>query len=614
MSQTASPGSAQRTFEAANSSEASIVKPVAPKNVIAEFTNLVKTGNRYEKGASPFDDDAGKAAPTPVPSTRPASFRQAAPLPPKALPPTAASTDSPPVPRLPRQDSGRSRPQAPANKPAADADSARVVSQMQEFLRREAAQGRCPTVGELSASIRDITGQSWGGYWEAKLGDLLNFIKSNPAVFTVVKNKYVVEKGNEDLAYRALDRELAPPAPASTYDYNSSYAPSPFYDAAPAAAAGGGAAMVDNPFEASTSSSFGGAPPPMSSSYGGGGGYGEMDYASSSFLDGPSPFYEPNPDFQFVDPEPFDPRRSLALRDDSNDWAAPPMDQSWMHPPSHHEAFEPLQDDPFYSPMHQPPGAFFPPGPMAPQPATSASDDWWSAAAAAQQQKDMEERMAAEKAARRVAKADRKRQEEADAIMARELQEREFQASQRSAQPPSSPSRGVALPNPDRNFNGEYIVLNAVEMRDLAEKELGRDNVRIIAGFTVRKYGREGRPHQRKMWITQSLTHLAWSSSLLEGSHRGIEIKHVTDVQVGVATSTILKSTTDRQKIRSMCLSLVTQSRTLDMQACSVIQRDALVAALKAVIAFNQKYRPEKVDRDLTRVRLVGFSGQVKKQ
>jgi len=605
MSQTASPGSAQRTFEAANSSEASIVKPVAPKNVIAEFTNLVKTGNRYEKGAFDDDDAAGKAAAPPVPSTRPASFRQAAPLPPKASPST-----EPPAPRLPRQDSGRSRPQAPASKPAVDADSARVVAQMQEFLRREAAQGRCPTVGELSASIRDITGQSWGGYWEAKLGDLLNFIKSNPAVFTVVKNKYVVEKGNEDLAYRALDRELAPPAPASTFEYNaSSYAPSPFYDPATAAAAAAGG-VVDNPFETSTSSTFGGAAPPMYGS-----GYGDVDYASSSFLDGPSPFYEPNPDFQFVDPEPFDPRRSLALRDDSNDWAAPPMDQSWMHPPSHHEAFEPLQDDPFFSPMHQPPGAFFPPGPPAPA-AAEASDDWWSAAAAAQQQKDMEERMAAEKAARRAAKADRKRQEESDAIMARELQEREFQASQRSAQQSAPPptSRGVALPNADRDFTGEHIVLSAVEMRDLAEKELGRDNVRIIAGFTVRKYGREGRPHQRKMWITQSLTHLAWSSSLLEGSHRGIEIKHVTDVQVGVATSTILKSTTDRQKIRSMCLSLVTQSRTLDMQACSVIQRDALVAALKAVIAFNQKYRPEKVDRDLTRVRLVGFAGQVKKQ
>jgi hypothetical protein len=108
--------------------------------------------------------------------------------------------------------------------------------------------------------------------------------------------------------------------------------------------------------------------------------------------------------------------------------------------------------------------------------------------------------------------------------------------------------------------------------------------VRIIAGFTVRKYGREGRPHQRKMWVTQSLTHLAWSSSLLEGSHRGIELKHVLEIKAGEATPTILKSTSDRQKVRQQCLSLVTQSRTLDLQACSVIQRDALVAALHAVV------------------------------
>ena len=82
----------------------------------------------------------------------------------------------------------------------------------------------------------------------------------------------------------------------------------------------------------------------------------------------------------------------------------------------------------------------------------------------------------------------------------------------------------------------------------------------------------------------------------------------------GVPTSTILKSTTDRQKIKSLCLSLVTQSRTLDLQACSVIQRDALVSALQAVLAFNKKYRPEKVDKDLTKVRLIGHAASVLKK
>ena len=143
-------------------------------------------------------------------------------------------------------------------------------------------------------------------------------------------------------------------------------------------------------------------------------------------------------------------------------------------------------------------------------------------------------------------------------------------------------------------------------MRDLAEKELGIDNVRIIAGFTVKKFGREGRPHQRKMWVTQSLTHLAWASSLLEGSHRGIELRHVTEVTSGQLTPTIARYTSDKNKVRTQCFSLVTQARTLDLQACSVIQRDALVNALRAVVEFNHKFRPEKVDRELTRIRLTG--------
>ena len=61
-------------------------------------------------------------------------------------------------------------------------------------------------------------------------------------------------------------------------------------------------------------------------------------------------------------------------------------------------------------------------------------------------------------------------------------------------------------------------------------------------------------------------------------------------------------------------LLIINQAQTRAQAAEATNNIPALVAALKAVIAFNQKYRPEKVDRDLTRVRLVGFSGQVKKQ
>jgi len=206
------------------------------------------------------------------------------------------------------------------------------------------------------------------------------------------------------------------------------------------------------------------------------------------------------------------------------------------------------------------------------------------------------------KAERRAARK-AKKQEEADEALARELQSKEFEGRGEIA------SSGGGGGDADTS---ETVVLTTAQMRDLAEKELGIDNVRIIAGFTVKKYGREGRPHQRKMWVTQSLTHLAWASSLLEGSHRGIELKHVTEVSSGQLTPTISRSTSDKNKVRAQCFSLVTMSRTLDMQACSVIQRDALVNALKAVIAFNHKYKPEKVDRDLTKVRLIGNAAMFK--
>ena len=74
------------------------------------------------------------------------------------------------------------------------------------------------------------------------------------------------------------------------------------------------------------------------------------------------------------------------------------------------------------------------------------------------------------------------------------------------------------------------------------------------------------------------------------------------EIVVGQMTHNIQRSTQDRSKVRMMCFSLVTPNRTLDMQACSVIQRDALVAALEKVVAFNRKYKPTKIDRYQTKV------------
>lgn len=156
-----------------------------------------------------------------------------------------------------------------------------------------------------------------------------------------------------------------------------------------------------------------------------------------------------------------------------------------------------------------------------------------------------------------------------------------------------------------REVNGKLenrIVLSSREIIQMAEHEIGKDNVKIMAGFSVTKYGREGRPHQRKMWVNSSLTHLAWVSNQYDGSHRGLDLAQVTDIRAGKFTATISRSTKNRKKVQNLCFSLITPERTLDLQACSIIQRDTLIAALKKVVEFNHKHKPVRKGKHRTEV------------
>lgn len=456
---------------------------------------------------------------------------------------------------------------------------------MQNFLRLKTAQGLAVSVGDLSAQVREITGQSWGAFWEPKYGNLLNFLKSHPDSFTVLKSKYVTCKGQEEIALRQLDREAADQSTffheQSRLQASYSYVPintqlqyqqqqqsaihQSYYQHQEQAAYPQNAfytAPFDDPFNLTTPSFE------QQSSY--------EPFVPSNHMQQPFDWTVRRDSTQSRS-------NSVISRADSSDWQLPETN-----------AF-----NSYIAPLQVP----------KPQPL----DDWWNVthpptavdpfnmsdlgAIAAPSAIRLPEQEDEEKIKKEVEKQARKlkKQEEEDQALARELQKQEYR------EVVGNTSRSATS-----DSTTETIVLTTTQMRDLAEKELGIDNVRIIAGFTVKKFGREGRPHQRKMWVTQSLTHLAWASSLLEGSHRGIELKHVTEVTSGQLTPTIARYTSDKNKVRTQCFSLVTQARTLDLQACSVIQRDALVNALKAVVEFNHKYRPEKVDRELTRIRLTG--------
>ena len=74
---------------------------------------------------------------------------------------------------------------------------------------------------------------------------------------------------------------------------------------------------------------------------------------------------------------------------------------------------------------------------------------------------------------------------------------------------------------------------------------------------------------------------------------RSIDLSSVQNIVVGQRTRNIGRATNDINRIK-LCFSLVTQQRTVDFQACSILQRDALVEALRSAIKFNLIHKPVK--------------------
>lgn len=464
----------QRTFEAANASDASIVKPTLPRNVLEEFQEFVHSGRRGS-------------------DLQPAAFE----------PPVA------------KQQPTTTKPVVPA-RPAPSAVSApQVDPKLQQMLGGIRAilvkNKQAMTLSDLSNQIKQFSGQSWGGHWEHEYGNLTLFLKSHPEHFSVVKNKYVVVAGQEHLAQRQLEADLQAAASAAVPPLAYQTAtPPPAYQATPPPQ------YYDDPFGVVTA-----APQ-------------QQYYQESSFYqDQPSFYQEPLPSTQTYYQEP-----------PSSYYQPPPQQQQqWW------EQQQQQQSDAYYYQQQQ-------------QQQRDRELQLQREREQQQREREQQERREREEQLEIQRQLQREKEQwEADEEMARKLQQEEFARANKSA-----PARA-----PSTSSSRETVVFTTSQMRDLAEREIGIDNVRIIAGFSVKKFGREGRPHQRKIWVTQSLTHVAWQSSLMEGNHRGIELKYVTQVASGQMTPTIARATGDSARVRALCFSLITQARTLDMEACSVV-------------------------------------------
>jgi len=490
-----------------------------------------------------------------------------------------------------------------------------------DFLRRrrgaQALSGRfAPAeVADVSAHIKDATQQTWSTYWQPVHGRLNEFVKSKPDDFSLIRNKYVVLRGFEQEADIPSVEEAAPiatPVPEAVQPVNP-------FDAVPsqgqympyAQKAHGANAFDGNAF---APSSYGAPPPqeqmhsspnsygndpfalPASSQLGDAGYSGSPSYGNDPFAPPPGQYADAGSSYPYQSSSASTPSY-IAFGDTGSSStsfmaSAPPPSMAgdnnddWTL----FENNEDLAPVVFDVPSWQPPPGGDDDDPLA---AFTSPD-------ATKSQKEEEERKA-RKAARKEEKR-KKKQEAEDEKLARQLQEEEDArgTGNVSGGDPGAGAMGAGASAAPKTVAEEplthRLAFTHPEVRELAEAEVGKDNIRILAGFSVIKFGRGGRPHQRKMWVNSTLTHLAWESAQLNDL-RGLELARVVGIRIGEMTATIRRTTKDRNKVRNLCFSLVTHERTLDLQACSVIQRDALAAALRKVIEFNHRHKPRRLDK-----------------
>lgn len=326
------------------------------------------------------------------------------------------------------------------------------------------------TLGELSAEIKTKTHKSWGGYWGTRHGPLPSFIKAQSDTFSLLRNKYVILVGTENQVQLPEN-----PKPQTQSTASAPMQQQQQYSSGPIHGVPLNVLAQQQQSQYSAQQQPMGYPPngqqysnPYDYQDNGMNAYGQQQQQSSYVASQGHQWQQPNPynDPYTPQPLPWESDNKRLSTSTSNDWlgttALSGVDTS---------------SNPFNIDLTTD--------------TTTIDESFWK-----MDNDDMNPLAIFESSKQKVDESakieeQRKKQQEEDAAFARKLQDEEYANARSSGSQRNQSSR---------------IILTSTEIREMAESEIGKDNVRIMAGFSVIKYGREGRPHQRKMWVNSSLT------------------------------------------------------------------------------------------------------------
>jgi hypothetical protein len=89
----------------------------------------------------------------------------------------------------------------------------------------------------------------------------------------------------------------------------------------------------------------------------------------------------------------------------------------------------------------------------------------------------------------------------------------------------------------------------------------------VVAGHIFIKYGRRGKPHPRRVWLSEDLRVLCYQDAMKKKARiTQLPLEEITDVAVGHDTTEVLKKEHLPDVRDTLCFSIITPKRTLDLE------------------------------------------------
>ncbi len=115
----------------------------------------------------------------------------------------------------------------------------------------------------------------------------------------------------------------------------------------------------------------------------------------------------------------------------------------------------------------------------------------------------------------------------------------------------------------------------------------------ITTGDVFLKYGRQGNPHNRYVFLTENLERICWQSKERTGTPRFILVSDIRDVELGSTRTKVFRRYNIPAENDERCFSLIAVTRTLDLQARTKDIRATWVKYFQLMAKENSK-RKEK--------------------